>query len=106
MKKKLYAIYSKSDKDSSVFSASSEHEVVDISFQVIFDSEDFDEFFDDNGQLNKNNADINLLFDVISDWRLFCIAEYDSENMKIYNIGNHDIDLKSLLNEVNKAVTV
>ena len=106
MKKKLYAIYSKSDKDSSVFSASSDQEVVDISFQVIFDSEDFDEFFNSDGQFDKKNADMNLLFDVISDWRLFCIAEYDSENMKIYNIGNLDIDLKSLLNEVNKAVII
>ena len=46
MKKKIYSIYSKIDKDSNLFTASTPDEAMEIAFQTIFDSEEFDDYFD------------------------------------------------------------
>lgn len=105
MKKKVYSLYSKGDKDSSLFSAENTEELVDIVLQCIFDNEEFDEFFDMNGDISLSESNKAYFYEVISDYTLYCIANYDSEHMKLTEINVlQSIDIKALLDSLNVKI--
>lgn len=105
MIKKIYSLYSKGDKDSSVFSAYDNEELIDIVLQCIFDNEEFDEFFDVDGNIRLTESNLSYFYDVLSDYTLYCIANYDSENVKLTHINELQIiNFKELLGELNKVL--
>ena len=105
MKKMIYSIYSKIDKDSNLFTASTPDEAMDVAFQTIFDSEEFDEFFDDDGKLHFSAENKAYFYDVLKEWTLYCVGSYDSENMVILTVKSEKMNIVDFLNSFNdKAV--
>lgn len=106
MRKKLYAIYSKLDKDSVVISAKDEEECIDATLNYILDSEEFDDFFDLDGKIRLNNKNRDLFYDVMSEYQIYFIGFYDSETMRIEPVNASSIDIKSMLQALSKAIVI
>ena len=104
MKKKIYCIYSKADKDSNLYTASSIEECMEVAFQTIMDSEEFDDFFTEDGKIHLTRDNKAMFYDVLKDWQLYCIGLYDSENMEIKELGIQDIVLSDYLKSFSEVV--
>ena len=104
MKKKIYCIYSKLNKDSNLFTASNIDECIYVAFQTILDSEEFDDFFDSNGKIHLNRQNKAHFFDILKDWQLYCIGDFNSESMEIEKSGIQDIVLSDYLGSFTEVV--
>lgn len=106
MKKRIYAIYSKLDKDSTIFAAVDEQECIDTALQFIFDNDEFDEFFDLDGKISLNNKNKDYFYDILKEYQLYSIGMYDSESMRIDSSSLNNIDISEMLKAMSKAMVI
>ncbi|QCS36922.1 hypothetical protein [Tortoise microvirus 26] len=88
MNKRIYVIYNTDEKDSNVFSARSTDEAFDIAFQTIFDTEEFDEFFNDNGDIVVTKANKAYFFECLKGWKMYDYGKYDSDKV-LFSLTEH-----------------
>lgn len=105
MIKKIYCIYSIADKDSTLFTAENDEVLVDTIFDFILDNEEYDDFFDESGRIRLNSSNISHFYDILSEYRLYCLGDFDSLDIKVVIKDNSYIDIRSLVEAMDRKIS-